>query len=231
VDFTCEELKFYATEYFGNFGKVKFKWGLPGTGPMGRNGPFQENRPSDDSKMFGKVLVKFLEVFRTQIRDGGRALMMDLRDISGTAHEEVWNQAVYQYAIRYWQNKATDLRLTEGLMAIFANEDFMPPGGTSSGVPSDIKTVHGEKQAHPNGSGREQVCRFRVRFKNNGQLDETSTDNRWRDVKAKGSKLHAPRFAFIVEKPATAPDPGGDGNPLIDPKDVLAMLPVRSKFA
>jgi hypothetical protein len=234
VDFTCEDLKFYGTEFFGRFGALQFAWGLPGTGPMGRDGPLQEQRPSDDPKLFGTdkdALCGFLDALRSEIRDNGRALMMDLRDSTGAAHEEVWNQAVYQYVTRYWQTKATDLQLTEGETALFANDDFMLPDGSSSGLPAEIKTVHGEPEARPNGSGREQVCRFRLRFKTNGEMDDASSDNRWWDVKAGTNRIHAPRFAFWVKRPAAAETPESDGNPFIDRANVITLLPIRTKFA
>lgn len=234
VDFTCEELKFYATEFFGRFGVLEFVWGLPGTGPMGRDGPLQENRPSDDPKLFGtnkRALVGFLETLRIELRDKGRALVMDLRDISGAAHAEVWNQAIYQYVTRYWQPNPVDLQLTEGLTLLSANEDFLPPGGTSSGLPAEIKTVDGEPQAIPNATGRDQRMRFRLRFRSSGKVDVGAADNRWWNVKAaEGTDIHAPRFAFRVKPPLATESPTSDGNPHIERANTLALLSLRTKF-
>jgi hypothetical protein len=233
VDFSCEELKFYATEFFGRFGDLEFVWGLPGTGPMGRSGPLQENRPSDDPKLFGtsrNALVAFLEALRSELRDKGRALIMDLRDISGAAHAEVWNQAVYQYVTRYWQADPADPHLTEGLTLLSANEDFLPAGGTSSGLPAEVKTIHGEAQAIPNTTGRDQRIRFRLRFENNGKVDHGASDNRWWSVKAGGSDIHAPRFAFRVKRPLATESPSSTGNPHIERANTLALLSLRTKF-
>lgn len=138
---------------------------------------------------------------------------------------------MYQYATRYWQADPTDPMLTEGVTVLFANDDFLADGGASSGLPAEIVTVHGEAQANPSGLGREQRCRFRLRFESSGQVDASAKDNRWWNVKVGPTKIHAPRFAFRVKKPLATEKSSSDGNPHIGRAETLTLLPLRTKFA
>lgn len=233
VHFSCEELKFYATEFFGRFGRLTRVWVLPGEGHRGRMGTFQTSRPNDEPERFGTdplVLVGFLQMLRERVRDAGHALVMDLRDSTGESHEAVWNQAVYQYMTRYWQTDRTDLQLVEGRTVLCANEDYLEEDGSSSGLPAAIDVVEGERVAVPNESGRIQECRFRTRFKNDGDMDPEAGDNRWWSVKVGETETHAPRFAFIVEKPAAEAHPWSKANPRIEHEHVMNLLSLREKY-
>src|SRR5579884_3944640 len=54
VNFICEELKYFAAEFFGQKGDEGFSWGLPQT--AFRKGFFQQHKPEDNPKRFGTII-------------------------------------------------------------------------------------------------------------------------------------------------------------------------------
>jgi len=239
VKFTCEELKFLAAEFYGNYGLTLLTWHLPGKGTPPRGGFFHEHKPSKNPKRFAKaeVLIGFLDAMRTWIRDEGKALSMDLRDDRGEDHAAVWTQAVYGYIMRYWQPRASDLRVVEAEMELFANQDRWAHGD-DSGMPASLtSTDDGKIVPVPTTTGREQLLRFRLRFLASGQMEKTARDNLWRSATALPNRqlktetdTFAPRFAHVVEKPWPLPHPEATGNPKIERAHVLKLLRLRKAF-
>jgi len=211
VHFNAEELKFYGVEYFGRFGLLKRRWTLPEPVERVREGFHHQFKPNDDPRMFGQqqVLGSFLSALRKHIRDQGTPLRMDMRDNGGSVYTQVWNHAVYRYAIRYWQPDVTDPRRTTGELILSANDDFMPQDGSSSGVPADVERVGGTRVVVPNGTGRDLRIEFSMEFRASGKMDLESDYNEWWSVRrwdprnetTTGELLFAPRDAFEIVKP------------------------------
>jgi hypothetical protein len=253
VDFLCEELKFLATEFYGRFGNDKFIWGLPGTGPMGRRGFYQEKKPSDNPRRFGKHIGIFHNNLIKRILKARMPVMMDLRESSGLDHSEVWNQAIYKYEAHFFETTPhgdwMDLQVKTFLRAhgdwmdlqvktfLRANEDVMYDDFSSSGIPAKI-VANGPRPGglpkdavpDPAADKRDQVLLYRLIFKSNGTFFEKHKKNRWKSVTLEGetNELHAPRFIFEPKKPTG--NPSADGNPLISKSDVLTLLELRDRF-
>jgi len=237
-DFLCEELKFFATEFFGGKGAMDFLWGLPGTGSMGRSGFYQENKPSDDPKRFGRQLGPFWNHLIEHLQKGREAVMMDLRDESGAEHSEVWNQAIYKYEAQMFETEPHgDWMDIQVKMTLRANADILPAGAVSSGSPAKIvasgpRAGGKPKDAVPDLAGhrRDVVLRGRVNFKANGSFYERHKRNEWSSVTTidGSTDLHAPRFSFKAIRPTGNSEP--DGNPLIESAHVLALLELRDRY-
>lgn len=244
VAFLCEELKFFATEYFGNYGQEEnTSWGLPEKigkdgKPISRSGPFQENKPSDDpssdaSKGFGSLIGDFHRFLQEWLLFERRPLLMDLRDAYGGDHSAVWNQAIYRYVAQMWEtpgsNNWKDITLYTTLNA---NQDWFKPD--SSGLPATaVKSrLGGGRDAAPDSAiRRDEWLSYRLIFKDDGTVDSKNPKNRWYSVKSKeGTDLHAPRFIFVPKKPATSPAQNGDGNPEIKSSNVFKLLELRDRF-
>ena len=71
---------------------------------------------------------------------------------------------------------------------------------------------------------------YRVKFKDDGDIDENDSTNRWSSVKREGSanELHAPRYVIVPDKPTGNSIP--DANVNISTADVLSILPLRDRF-
>lgn len=237
--FTCEELKFFATEFFGLYGQLDYVWGLPGTGSMGRNGPYQEKRPNDDPALFGKQVIPLIDALRKALLEERLPALVDMRNSNGTEHSEVWNQAVYKYEAWMWETTPHgDWQDIQMKTVLYANEDIMPAGAISSGAPAEIIAdgpksggVPKDTKPHPKNAQRNEELLFHVFFDNDGKLKKSSK-TRWLSttIRGKSALLHAPRFMFTPKKPATTPISKGDGNPMIDRADILSLLPLRSRF-
>ena len=238
VDFLCEELKFFATEFYGRFGNDKFNWGLPGTGPMGRSGFYQQHKPSENPKRFGKHIGVFHNNLIKTILKGRMPVMMDLRDSSGSDDSAVWNQAVYKYEAHFFETTPhSDWMDLQVKTILRANEDVLYNDYRSSGTPAKI-VANGPragglpKDAVPDPAKpkRDQVLRYRLIFKTNGTFYEKHKNNSWDSVTLEGNsvELYAPRFIFEPTKPTGNSSP--DGNPGIDKSDVLTLLKLRDRF-
>lgn len=235
--FLCEELKFFATEYFGVQGTITSVWGLPGSGPMGRSGFFQENKPSSDPKKFGALVGDFHRSLQNQLLLKRLPLLMDLRDASGGDHSAVWNQAIYKYTAQMWETPASnnwlDIKIKTTLNA---NDDRMRPDCSSSGVPANkvANPLGGGADAVPDASGsairRDQTISYHLIFKDDGTVDAANRNSEWFSVtlNSDNTDLHAPRFMFAPEKPVGHPQP--DGNPNIMLSDILSLLELRDRF-
>jgi hypothetical protein len=239
--FSCEELKFFATEFFGLYRAWEPEgWGLPGTGRLGRRGPYHERKPAVDSARFGKVVGDFHNVLVSQLLKKNNALMVDLRDATGSDHAEVWNQAVYKYEARMWEHPTLgdwlDIELETRL---FANEDTIPEDASSSGRPANI-VARGPrgggkpKDVEPNAAqpGRDQVLRYRVVYDPNGAIQVNNARNEWSSVVKAGEsvELHAPRFIFVPAKPLGSLVDQHNGNILLERADILRLVTLRSRF-
>jgi hypothetical protein len=233
ADFTCEELKLLATEFVGVHGMLSVEWTLPFTPPGEPS--FHSDKPKDDPKRFaahGESLFGLLNVLRRRIGIEGHPLMMDLRDATGTDHEEKWNHAVFKYSTRFWQPDIDDPALVEGKTTIFANADDVDPAGTSSGMPAEVATEHGEAILRTAGHTLvKRTCRYRIRFRNDGLFDVGAVENAWHHVAADGVSTFAPRYAMKALTPSQDPRPGHDGNPLIARDEVLELLELRKEFS
>jgi hypothetical protein len=248
VKFRCEELKFYATEFFGQFGEITRKWALPGTSDSDIHGPYIERQPHDFPELFGRkqALGDFVTHLRAWIRDLGQAVRMDLRDENGDDYTARWNHAVYRYRIAYWQADIDDLGLVTADLLLSANGDFLPGDGSSSGLPAYIYVKKdGTRFPFPNGSGRDHRIEFVMRFDADGVMDPLSADNRWtsmrrttlpdpavdkREDEKFSSESFAPRSLSIVSAPRAASNINSGGNPHIERTAVLAMLQIRDGF-
>jgi hypothetical protein len=165
---------------------------------------------------------------------------MDLRDGDGVNYRQVWNHAVYGYTARYWQPDATAPMRTGGHVIIFANGDFMPQDGKSSGVPADVRRVGGERVVVPNGTGRAHRIEFNLAFRGTGEMDIHADFNEWWSVRnwdpqseaEFGELLHAPRDAFVVLQPwdLRFERPAAQGNPHIERAHVEKLLRIRRRF-
>jgi len=235
--FLCEELKFFATEYYGRQGTDDFVWGLPGTGPMNRQGFFQEHKPSADPKKFGTVIGDFHRQLQTQLLLKRLPLLMDLRDASGTDNSAVWNQAIYKYTAKMWETPGTNNWLDVTLETkLNANEDSMRPDLSSSGLPAVQvpNPLGGGPDAIPDTSPgtirRDQTLDYHLFFKEDGTVDSANAHNEWYGVTLDkdGTDLYAPRFIFAPKKPTGKS--GGDGNPKIVLADALLLLELRDRF-
>jgi hypothetical protein len=236
--FLCEELKFFATEFYGREGVFDYVWGLPGHGSMGRQGFYQENKPADDPVRFGKIIGEFHSQLTRQLLQGREPVMMDLRNESGADHSEVWNQAVFKYEAHLSETKPhsdwTDITVRTVLRA---NADIMPAGFVSSESPANIVATGPKPGGKPKDTEsstatykRDQELKYRLIYKNSGKISERNKKNRWFGVTLEGkpTELHAPRFMFKAEKPTGNITP--DGNPLIDKTDVLTLLKLRDRY-
>jgi hypothetical protein len=233
--FLCEELKFFATEYFGRQGALDSVWGLPGTGPMGRSGFFQENKPSADPKKFGTLIGDFHRSLQNQILLKRLPLLMDLRDATGSDNSAVWNQAIYKYTAQMWETPASNNWLDITLKTTLnANDDRMNGNCSSTGVPANItpNPLGGGPDAVPAAGAirRDQSLGYHLFFKEDGTLDSGNAKNEWSSVTldSNGTDLHSPRFMFAPKKPAGNSSP--DGNPNIVVSDVLLLLELRDRF-
>lgn len=230
VRLTAEDLKFYATEYVAQLSARHEVWALPRKGLLGRESPYHRSLPYNRQKMFAASLVSFHQTLQYYVRGLSLPLMMDLRDENGVDHTEVWNHIVYYYETRYWQESPRDLHVVEAKMVLCANADTMTEDGASSGLPAEIKDVHGEPTVVPNGTGRVQTTTFRLRFLPDGEIDTTSQDNRWRSVSSGVTELHAPRYAFTATMFPHDPALISYGNPFIKGVNVLKLLTPRPRF-
>ncbi len=230
VEFLAEELKFYAAEFVGRFGRFEKVYELP-TKDGHRGGVLQEKKPSESPEVFGAArdgIVELLRMLRRELQVKGRALIMDLRDATGLDPTEVWNHAVYRYVTRYWQPDVADPTLTDGSCAVFANGDFYS-GIVSSGMPARTTTRDGEAVIDHLESHEKRVSEFTVRFTADGEHDANAAENRWKATRSPIADTFAPRFAVAVSKPANSVvEPFG--NPRIDPKHVLELLQLRPEF-
>jgi hypothetical protein len=240
VAFTCEELKFFATEFYGRMGSDTWNWSLPGTGPMGRQGFFQENKPEDNPKRFGTIIGGLHKAIRTMLRDQMKAGVMDMRDVSGSDHAAVWNQAVYKYVAKMWETLPhgdwQDIQIENTL---FANDDRLRDDFSSTGSPAKIVATGPRGGGKPKDTAletpppdpffRNEILRYRMIFKPDGEMNETHAKTAWLSAQAQdGTGIHAPRFLFCPIKPAGNPSP--DGNPTIATADMLTMLDLRTPF-
>lgn len=239
--FLCEELKFFAAEFVGLYGAwLPNGWILPGTGPKKRRGPYHEHKPADDSARFGTVIGDFHNLLVAHILKNNNAVMMDLRDVSGSDHNEVWNQAVYKFQARMWEHTPHDNWLDmEFETHLFANEDTLPNDVSSSGRPANI-VANGPrpggkpKDVEPSGrERRDELLRYRLIYDNNGAIQVKNERNEWTSVVKVGKEsvqLHAPRFLFSPAKPLADVKQGASGNVTIQRADVLQLMTLRKRF-
>jgi hypothetical protein len=253
--FLCEELKFFATEFFGRYGTLKVGWSLKETKP--RQGPFQQNKPADKPRMFGTIIGEFHQALARQLLVDGSPVLMDLRDSSGSDHTAVWNQAVYRYAAQFYETTPHgDWRDIQVKTRLHANDDTMlEPDFRSSGLPAEImvddirgapryKTAAPAKDA-PNKPAirRDQLLLYRLIFKEDGTIDTRNPKNEWTsntylhgvDGDSYGNELFAPRFMFTPGKVTASPNAQGsgqpdDGNPRLVRADVLSLLELRDRY-
>jgi hypothetical protein len=240
VHFNCEEIKFFATEFIGLFGDLDFLWGLPGTGSQGRNGPFQERRPSDDPLLFGKEAGKLHNALADTVLVNRRAGLVDMRDASGAAHEEVWNQALFKYEARLFETPGTDdWKNVTVRTTLRANEDTLPADHTaSSGSPATIVADGPKPDGTPKGTRpssdarRDQLLQYKLMFKDDGTIDVANPENRWTScaVLPSGTETFAPRFLFSPKKPLATAKTGSDVNENIQRADVLNLVTLRDRF-
>ena len=234
VHFSCEELKLLAAEVTAQHKTSSAKWIL--NGKATKVGPFHERKPSDAPEEFGTApkegLAELLKALRLQLRDAGEALVMDLRDATGSKFDEVWNHAVFRYETSLWQPDAHDPTLIEGQTILYANEDAIDTDKmTCRGFPAE---VHGTGQAAAvrlTSDKTWRTLRYRIRFNPFGGVDRDSRDQRWRSVVSPtGEKVHAPRYAATFkELPRDVrhtPTPDG-GNPHVLREHILELLPLR----
>lgn len=231
VEFLAEELKFYAAEFVGRFGRFTPVYELPTDGSGARKGELHEMKPSQKQELFGTdphALLGLLGVVRRELGVSGNALVVDFRDMSGLDHAEVWNQAVYRYVTRYWQPDVSDPTLTDGSCALFSNADRYT-GTVTSGLPAHTELEHGETVVKHD--VEHEVCRneFTVRFTASGTHDASAPENRWKATLRRGVDTFAPRYALRIERPAKKVVEA-HGNPRIDPKHVLELLRLRPEF-
>lgn len=230
VHFTCEELKLLAAEVAGQYKKAGENWLINGS--KTRDGPYQERKPSDAPADFGSIpgegLAELLNLLRTQLRDAGRPVVMDLRDQEGDAPQSVWNHAVFRYHTELWQPDALDPTLVEGKTTLYANNDGLPPDLSSSGFPGD---VDGNSNVHLQSSAVQRRLRYRVRFNRYGGIDRDSPDQLWKSVTTDaGVDVYAPRLAvtFTLGNARHPQTPSG-GNPRVLREDVAKLLKERTQ--
>ena len=236
VAFSCEELKYFAAEFYGRKGNDHFGWGLPETGF--RKGFFQEHKPEDNPKRFGTLIPDFHKAFRSLLRDDQRAGFMDLRDISGGDHSAVWNQAIYKYVAQMWETTPHgDWHDIQVRTTLFGNEDKIPGDFSSSGSPARITATGPGPGGTPKDTFqdsstpifRNEILRYRLIYKPDGEINAKHAKNEWQSAETEdGTGLHAPRFLFVVDKPTGNSDP--DGNTQIDLGDIPALLELRDVF-
>jgi hypothetical protein len=239
VTISCEEIKFLATEWVGAMKVRHFVWSLPGLPTDGRGGPFHQKKPADDPVLFGKEVGNFHKSMRDGLLVDRIPLVMDLRNSAGGDHSEVWNQAVYRYVSHYWETLPHgDWKDIQVRTFLNANDDRMRGDFSSSGLPAKVvngpkpggKPQSAEPDADSNALKRNQTLLYRVKFKDDGDIDETDSINRWFSVKLDGqaAELHAPRFVIVPDKPTG--NSSSDANVKIDPADVLSILALRDRF-
>jgi hypothetical protein len=236
--FLCEELKFFATEFYGREGGFDYVWGLPGHGSMGRQGFYQENKPADNPDRFGKLIGEFHNQLVRQLLQGREPVMMDLRNEDGADHSEVWNQAVFKYEAHMSETEPHGDWMDITVRTVLrSNADIMPSGFVSSGSPASIVADGPKADGKPKDTDssaaahkRDQELKYRLIYKDNGALHERNKKNRWFTVTmdGKSTELHAPRFMFKATRPTGNSSP--DGNPLIDKADVLTLLELRDRY-
>lgn len=238
TNFSCEELKFFAAEFYGQKGVDNSPWGLPGTGPMGRQGFFQENKPEDNPKRFGTLIAGLHNALRTTLHDNRQAGFMDMRDVSGSDPAAVWNQAIYKYVAQMWETTPVgDWHDIQVQNTLFGNEDVMPADFSSSGSPAKI-VANGpgaggtpkDAEWDPTAISRNGLLNYRVIFKPDGDINATHANNEWQSAQTGDGKtgLYGPRFLFVPSKPGV--NPGPDGNTNIDPGDTTSLLELRDSF-
>ena len=247
VWFTCEELKFLAAEFAGQMKVPDWRWTLPPNHP--HVGPFHEKKPSDKadiwdySELFGKKIGGFHKVLRQALLIEKMPLLMDLRDARGQDHTQVWNHAVYRYVAQYWETMPhgnwKDIQVET---LINANADHLNDDFSSGGSPAKIikgpKPGGIPKSTVPNNDPgirrRDQTLRYRVMFRDDGDIDEKNALNRWFSVKHTPTTvehdLHAPRYAAAPGMPTGNPAEDKNPNVQIAPADVLQLLPLRARF-
>jgi len=238
--FSCEELKFFATEFVGRYGDVRGIWGLPGSGPLRRRGPYHENKPADKPELFGKLVGDFHQNLARELLRNYSPLLMDLRDSTGSDHAEVWNQAIYKYVAQFYETTPhgdwKDIQVTTWL---HANEDTLPAGFKSSGLPAQVVARGPRAEGKPKDAvpapsppaiRRDQVLCYQLIFKDGGAVDTKNPKNRWSSNTFRGTELFAPRFMFVPHKVRATPDPEGDGNPRIERDDVLKMWELWDRY-
>ncbi len=234
--FSCEELKYFAAEFYGQKGNDKFSWGLPGSGPMGRQGFFQQNKPEDNPKRFGTLIPDLHKAIRTLLKDNQQAGFMDLRDVSGTDDSAVWNQAIYKYVAQMWETTPVgDWHDIQIQTTLFGNEDVHAPADfSSSGSPATIVAGVGGAPSDAawdsSAISRNELLNYRLIFKPDGDINATHAKNEWQSAQTGdgATGLHAPRFLFIPQKPGV--NPGPDGNTNIDAADIITLLDLRDSF-
>jgi hypothetical protein len=229
--FTCEELKYFATEFVGRFGLAERPWQLPSPHPKARTGKFVERKPSEAPKEFGQrdVLIDMLLEIRKALRLNGRAVVMDLRHNKGIEHTQVWNQAIFAYQTTYAQPDVSDLTLIDGITTLFANEDAINPDGTGKGVPADVWSDTNGHVFYDFKAHRESKHRYTLRFSHSGGIETESSDNAWTYAKHDGTDTFAPRHIVLVEPPAKKVILD-QGNVRIHPEHVMELLTLREKF-